>query len=394
MKSFQIVLLVETSRQLGRSILRGVIHWSQLYGPAVLKVSAGHFHQELPKLDKDKNIGILARISDPGVLQMIRERKIPTVVLEPNTEKLTRLREDLGLGVISINSKATGICGADYLYGQGFQKFAFCGFPNRIWSKHRETAFAERVEDLGFSCRIYPAGNREIPLEKEQGRLKKWLLSLPQGTALMACDDDRARQILDICEQEQIRIPRDLAVLGAADDELLCELSSPPLSSIAFNLEEAGFEAMKMVAGLIDGSIEKAGQILVDPLWVTTRLSTDCIAQKDKMITEALRFIRRNCFRPIGVVDVVRHVDVSRRTLENRFFTATGRTVMEDIIHQRIERAKQLLASTDEPIVRVGTISGFVNYRSMLHAFNKYEKCTPKEYRRNHEITSSQKELS
>lgn len=387
MEAFQIVLLIETSRQLGRSILQGVIRWSQLYGPAALKVSAGHFHQELPKIDNNRKTGILARISDPGVLQLIREKNIPTVVLEPNTEKLTRLREELGLGVISINSTATGICGADYLYGQGFQKFAFCGFPNRIWSEHRERAFVQKIAEFGFSCSVYPAGKREMPIEKELPRLRKWINTLSRGTALMACDDDRARQILGICEQEQIRIPRDLAVLGAADDELLCELSAPPLSSIAFNLEEAGFEAMKMLFDLLKGNREKAGEIIVDPLWITTRLSTDCIAQNDRMITEALRFIRRNYLRPIGVLDVVRHVDVSRRTLENRFFAATGRTVMEDIVHQRIERAKQLLASTDESIARIGTLAGFFNYRSMLHAFNKYEKITPNEYRRRHELS-------
>ncbi|MDD3587166.1 MAG: AraC family transcriptional regulator, partial [Thermoguttaceae bacterium] len=107
----------------------------------------------------------------------------------------------------------------------------------------------------------------------------------------------------------------------------------------------------------------------------------DYIVQNDRLVTQALRFIRRNYFRPIAVIDVVKHVDVSRRTLENRFLAATGRTIMDDIIHQRFERAKQLLISTDEPVAVISILSGFVNYRSMLHAFNMSEHCTPNEFR-------------
>ncbi len=377
----EVVLLVETSRQLGRSILKGVIHWSQMFGPAKLKVAAGHLNQVLPPIDSPGRTGVIARISDPGILKMIEERGIPIVVLEPNTVELTDLQHKLALGVIRINPEATGEMGADHLFSRGFQQFAFCGFANRIWSDLRQEAFVAAIESHNLKCECYPLPSGDMLLDEERPLLRKWIESLPRPIGLMACDDDRARQVLEVCESLELRVPQEIAVLGAADDELLCELSSPPLSSIAFDLEKAGFEAMKQLAGFIDGTLTQPYDIVVNPLWVTTRLSTDYIVQNDRLVTQALRFIRRNYFRPIAVIDVVKHVDVSRRTLENRFLAATGRTIMDDIIHQRFERAKQLLISTDEPVAVISILSGFVNYRSMLHAFNMSEHCTPNEFR-------------
>jgi len=215
-------------------------------------------------------------------------------------------------------------------------------------------------------------------------KLKKWLHSLPKPVGMLACDDDRAHQILEICKEENIRIPQDISILGVGNDEILCNLASPPLSSIVIDLVSVGYEAVGTLVDMISGKTERPPDISMNPQWVTPRLSTDFLAVKDAVVVRAMQFIRQNYLRPIGVDDVVRYIDVSRRTLEVRFFKATERSIAEEIQYHRLQRAKRLLTQTDDPVTSIAEPSGFVNFRSLLHAFHAVEGCTPTEYREKH----------
>lgn len=387
----EIILLLETSRQHGRSILQGVIRWSHRYGPIRLRAGAGHLLQELPRLGHWKNIGVISRISVPGLEEAIGKYQIKTVLLEPNTREQENIQKNLKLPVIRINPESTGQMAADYLYDHGFQKFAFCGFSNRYWSDRREEAFIRSIQKKHLPVTSYNKPEIEIPWNQEKKLLRKWLKSLPRPIGIFACDDDRARQILEICEEEDLLVPADYSILGAADDELLCELTSVPLSSIAFDLDRAGYQAMSLLSAMIDGSSQNEEDIIVEPLWVVSRLSTDYAAQSDRIVRAALRYIRSNYLRPISVPDLLENLDVSRRTLEIRLMKATGRTIMENITFRRVERARQLLITTDDSIERIGVLAGFISYRSMLSAFNAQLGCTPKALRETHENNKSKK---
>ncbi|MDR2117622.1 MAG: substrate-binding domain-containing protein [Planctomycetaceae bacterium] len=377
----KIILLLETSRQLGREMLRGAADWSQRYGPITLSATAGHFEQSLPNLRKEKNFGVIARLSVPELIQSFKKYHFPLIVLEPVTQDLLHIKEEFGFPEIRSDSETIAIMGADYLLEDGFQNFAFCGFPNRLWSQRRSNAFIKYVEQEGGCCFVYPENEKELSWEQERPILKKWLQSLPKPIGLLACDDDRAHQILQLCEEKNIRVPQDISVLGIGNDEILCELAMPPLSSIAIDLFNAGFEATRVLVDLINGKTESPDYIMMKPRWVTSRRSTEFLAVNDTLVINALQFIRQNYFRQINVHDVVKYLDCSHRTLEMRFHAARNRTVADEIEHYRMERAKRLLHTSNDSVSSIAELSGFYNFRSMLRAFHLIEHCTPTEYR-------------
>jgi LacI family transcriptional regulator len=378
----KIILLLETSRQLGREILRGATNWSQKYGPITLSVTAGHFEQSLPDLRKEKNFGVIARLSVPELIRSFKKYHFPLIVLEPVTQDLLHIKEEFGFTEIRSDSETIAIMGADYLLDDGFQNFAFCGFPNRLWSQRRSNAFIKYMEQKGCRCSAYPENEQELSWEHERPILKKWLQSLPKPIGLLACDDDRAHHILQLCEEENIRVPQDISVLGIGNDEILCELAMPPLSSIAIDLFNAGFEATRVLIDLINGKNEHPDYIMMKPCWVTSRRSTEFLAVKDTLVINALQFIRQNYLQQINVHDVVKYLGSSRRTLEVRFHAARNRTIADEIEHYRLERAKRLLLTSNDSVSSIAELSGFYNFRSMLRVFHLIEHCTPTEYRK------------
>jgi len=388
----KIILLLETSRRLGREMLRGAALWSRMHGPVLLSVAAGHFDQSLPDLRRERKIGLIARLSVPGVVRAVRKHRIPLIALEPVTQELADRKEELRLAEIRSDAKAIAEMGAEFLWNDGFRNFAYCGFPNRLWSKARRDAFSLCVMELGGHCSLYPAVDAECSWNRERPRLKKWLRSLPKPVGMLACDDDRALQILQLCEEEGIRVPQDISVLGVGNDDILCDLANPPLSSISIDLQAAGYNAVQALVDLIEGKTERPDDIAMTPLWVSPRMSTDFLAVVDPLVVKALQFIRQNYLRPIGVADVVRYVGVSRRSLETKFYAATLRTLANEILHHRLERAKRLLMIGDEQLANIAASSGFFNFRSMLHAFHVSEGCTPMKYREKHAIQTTPKE--
>jgi len=382
----KIVLLLETSRHLGRELLRGAALWSRMHGPVSLSASAGHFDQLLPNLRNERKVGIIARLSVPGIVRAIKKYRVPLIALEPVTQELADIKEELRLAEIRSTAKEIAEMGAEFLWNDGFRNFAYCGFPNRLWSKARCDAFVRYLAKQGGLCSVYPVSDNECSWNRERLALKKWLRSLPKPIGLLACDDDRALQILNLCEEEEIRIPQDVSILGVGNDDILCDLANPPLSSISIDLQTAGYNAVQALVDMIEGKTERPGDVTMSPLWVTPRMSTDFMGVSDPSVIKALQFIRQNHLRPITVMDVVRYVGISRRSLETRFGAINRRTIANEILHYRLERAKQLLAFGNEQLANIAISSGFFNFRSMLHAFCSIEGCTPKKYREKHAV--------
>jgi LacI family transcriptional regulator len=198
----------------------------------------------------------------------------------------------------------------------------------------------------------------------------------------MACNDGRGRQILEASLLAGRDVPDDVAVMGVDEDRLLCSLANPPLSSVAFNLEKAGYQAAELLDGLMSGAIKEPQRIMVEPLWVVARRSTDVIALDDRCVAAALRFIRDNFHRPIGVADVVEQAPLSRRTLEIRFHRSLGRSIRKEIERVRLDWAKRLLVETNLPAAKVCEASGFNNLSYLSTVFRREVGMPLTEYRR------------
>src|SRR3954447_13908646 len=163
-----------------------------------------------------------------------------------------------------------------------------------------------------------------------EDEIGQWLLTLPRPVGVMGAYDIRARHVLDACRRVGLPVPDQVAVVGVDNDEFLCSLTDPPLSSVAPDTRRTGYEAAALLDRLMSGRERRRGQaIFVEPLGVVTRRSTDVLAVGDGDISAAVQFIREHACEGIAVKDVLAEVPLSRRVLEDRFRKLLGRTPHE-----------------------------------------------------------------
>jgi LacI family transcriptional regulator len=207
----------------------------------------------------------------------------------------------------------------------------------------------------------------------------------------MACDDDRGRQVLEACRAGGLVVPEQVAVVGVDNDELLCELADPPLSSIALNAEAGGYRAAAILDRMMRARVRggrppwrrpRPARLVVEALRVVARRSTDIIALDDQEVAAALHFLHDHAGEPIGVADVVADRLISRRSLELRFRAAVGRTIHEELQRIRLERARRLLLETDLAIPAVARAAGFSSPSYLAQVFRRALRTTPARYRR------------
>lgn len=378
-----MALLIETSRGYGRGLLRGIVRYARLHGPWSFYVTPGDFEQALPRMRAWGGSGIIARIESTRVARAIVNSGLPVVALDLSAAQRARGSALARLCEIHPDPAASARMAAAHLAERGFKRFAFVGITGRLWSERRREAFVRCVEAQGGECFVYdpPARRRAAAWERDQPQLAAWLASLPAPVGLMACNDDRGRQVLEACLAAGISVPDDIAVVGMDDDDLLCELCEPPLSSVALNTEKGGYDAAALLDRLMAGGVRRRETIVVEPVRVVTRRSTDVLAVLDRRVAAALRFIREHAGSPIRVHDVSAVVPMSRRGLEVRFRRVLGRSINEEIQRAHVGRAKQLLAETDCPIGEVAERSGFKSQSYLGHVFRRLERMTPRSYR-------------
>jgi LacI family transcriptional regulator len=383
----QVALLLETSTEYGRGLLRGILRYSRLHGPWSLYVAPGHFEQDLPKAKSWGGTGIIARMRSPEMVKQIRATGLPFVA--SSLDEFRSPRRGDKFGEIRTNSAAIARMAAAHLMDQSLHHFAFCGFHGCAWSSCREEVFSECLNGQGFQCHTHriELGNwMHLPnwiedWEHEQRILLDWLKSLPKPVGMMACNDICGREVLQACAAAGLRVPDDVAVVGVDNDELMCELSSPPLSSIALDVEKAGYEAARLLDSLMSGNRAGDHVVQVEPVYAVTRQSSEVMAIADPSVATALRFIKDHAGQPIDVSHVIGQAGVSRRTLERRFACALGRSISSVITQCRLERAKRLLLETDLPSSRVAVGAGFGTIKTFNRVFRRSAGVSPQRFR-------------
>lgn len=301
----------------------------------------------------------------------------------------TRFGDDSGEAVLpSVESDdiQVGEMAAAHFLEKGFRHFAFLGI-DAWWSHGRLVGFERALARDGYEPArlVPPSGTQRTtgawPLPHYGEEVLDWLRPLPRPLAMFACNDLRGRAVAELCRSNGLRVPEDVAILGVDNDDLECELSHPPLSSVAVAWRRLGFEGARLLDRLLNGEPVASEPLRLAPESVVVRPSTDTSAIRDPDVAAAARFIRQNAHRPIGVADLLRVVPAARRSLEKRFRAALGRSPLEEIRRVRIERAKQLLSQTDAPMPHVATESGFASAAWFSRAFHDLAGETPTQYR-------------
>jgi LacI family transcriptional regulator len=214
--------------------------------------------------------------------------------------------------------------------------------------------------------------------------LSKWLKSLPKPIAIMACDDARAQHITEACKHSNIKIPEEVAVLGVDNDEMTCNLSDPPISSVSLDTEKGGYEAARLMDLMLRGKIKKPRNVMVMPTYIVTRQSTDITATTNAHIAVALNYIHKNIEKNINVTNVLAQIPTSRRSLEKRFQEVTGTSVYKYILKLKMQRFSQRLLKTDKRISEIALDSGITLTNNLSRQFKQIHGCTPGEYRKKH----------
>jgi LacI family transcriptional regulator len=389
----RVALLIESSRAYGRGTLMGVARYVREHGPwSIFFQERGLGDSAPPWLENWEGEGILARVESLAMAAVIRRVGAPAVDLRyllPNL-KLPSVRTD--------DATATTLAW-EHLRERGFQHFAFCGFNGADYSDIRRDQFQQKVSQSGLRCHIYrdphQRGHHTTTRKYEElglsdgDQLARWIAQLPKPIGLMACNDIRGQQILNACRSIRVAVPDEVAVVGVDNDEVLCELSDPPLSSVVPHTERIGYEAAALLDRLMSGELPPKEPLVVAPLGIVTRHSSDVLAVDDRHIAAAVRFIRERACEGIDVGDVLRAVPLSRSALERRFAKVLNRSPKEEILRVRLARAKQLLTETDFSLPLIAEKIGldYPEYLSVI--FKKKTGMTPSKFRAQSRVKSA-----
>ena len=376
----KILILIDYSSEFSRELLKGIIQYSKDFGPWTF--------YRLPSYYK-------SLYGKEGIVKWAKKWGADAIIAQWDTEGRTLLKE-LDIPVILQNYKersgyfsnltgdytGTGAMAARFFSQKGFKNFAFYGNKDVIWSMERRDGFKNEVEKIGgrfYSLEVESIEDNQM--ENGYSHLDEWLLSLPKPIALFACDDNFALQITETCKINNINIPNDISLLGVDNDELICNLSDPPISSIVLDVQKGGYEAGRLLHQLIRKERSEPFNIVVNPVRIEARLSTEKYVVTNKNIMTVIKYIEENFASDISITDFTKLVPLTRRLLEIKFKEELGTSIYQFIINFRIEYFANLLLTTDQPLYELALQSGFNDCKNISRTFKKLKNCTPLEFK-------------
>jgi len=377
---------MESSRSYGRELIRGITEYSRVYGPwsfpwvfhrqNIFYIIRGTEVDIIEELKRWRPDGIITR--DSKGIEKLKKMNIPIficVAMDPPDYRFNNIIPD---------DQAIGTMAAEHLLERGFHHFGFCGFDSIYWSQQRCKSFVKRIAKAGFETNIYkqPKSYIRNTWYREEINLMRWLKKLPKPVGIMACNDDRAQHISSACIKAKIDVPYEAAVVGVDNDEQVCVISNPPLSSVALDVEKAGFRASELLARMMAGKKMPPQKVFVSPIKVVTRQSTDIVAIEDKLVVDALNYINKNAEKPLQIYDVAKALQFSRSYLHRKFMKFLKRSVYDEIKRARINLISKLLLETDLPISDIALKLGFNSDSHIARYFEQKMGMTPLRYRK------------
>jgi LacI family transcriptional regulator len=374
----EILVLVDTSTTWGTEVIRGVDDYSQRESRWLLMVECRGAEEVVAVPPLWRGQGVIGRVTQLSLAKQLKRLKIPVVNVSWSEVP------SFSFPRVTSNEVEVAQLAAKHLVERGFKHFAYCGVPRQSnYCDRCGPAFRAAIQGQGFDVHVFrpkqsgPRAWESVSIDA----IQQWLLALPKPIGLLAWGPERGRNVIDACRAGGLPVPDEVAVVTTDDDELMCGISHPPLTAVDQRPRRVGYEAAALLNQIIKTGKAVPRQVFVSPQRVIARHSTDVLALEDQDIAQALRFIWQRFTSPLTVADIVDAVPLSRRALELRFAAATGRSPAAEIRRVRLQRAKELLESTDWSIEQVSRAAGFSCSEAMIRLFRREIGVTPGGYR-------------
>jgi LacI family transcriptional regulator len=383
----KVALLVSEVIGYSDAVMRGVCAYARPHRPWLFHT--GPLGEGiLRRLREWRPDGIIARVLDEAMADALLAFGVPVVNVSA-----ARAGLDGRLPRVGLDDRAIGAMAARFFAECGLRQVGFCGYRGTLFSDEREAGLRRAAADLGLNahcCEDDLADYGRSPSDRswatEWQKLEAWATTLPRPIGVLAANDFIGLDLCQVCHRLGIGVPQEVAVLGVDNMQTLCELTTPALASIETGAERVGYAAAELLDRLMAAADYPRADLplRVPPVRVVRRLSADILAIRHPDLAAATRYIRDHATEQIGVTDILRHVPISRRSLEQGMRAVLGRSPLQEIRRVQIEEARRLLSQTALPIAQVAERCGFLSAERMATVFRRATGCTPREYRAEH----------
>lgn len=368
-----IAILVGTSRDWGRNLVKGILAYAETVVPWHVWVRPGDMNvfESLPQ--GWKGDGVIARVHSASLAKELADSGLPVVNVSDTAI------EGFSAPCIRTDDRISAEMAVDHFIERGFRHIAIAGPHHRSTPRWYSQTFQQILAERKVPCEVFHMPDHEGEVA---AALIEWIKKLPKPVGILTLGHNMGRAIVDHCREIGISVPHDVAVLSGNYDELMCHACFPALSGIVTPTEQIGYRAAELLQEMMDGKQVPHKNIYLPPLGIKECLSTNTLAVRDPQLVQVIHYIRDHAFEPITMNDILHKVPMSRRSLDRRFAKAFGRTPNDEIRRLRINKARRLLAETNMQMQLIAEACGYATYNYLTHVFKQATGITPSEYRK------------
>ena len=378
--TFRVLLLLDSSSEFDRKLLRGIVRYSNEHGPWLF--------YRMPQSYRNK-------YGDKGIIKWAKKWGANAIVGRLDDE-IVDVQTELGIPVVLQNyhhrsvscSNLTGDyhtageMAANFFRKKNYTNFAYYGIKGVIWSEERGSAFKERVASEGYKVECFEG--------KLRSRVEEWLKKLPKPIALFCCDDERAIFLSETCKIAGISIPEEIALLGVDNDDLLCNISDPPISSIELDVEGGGYAIGELLHDqMLNGVLPQATNVVISPVRIEQRRSTERYNIQDPYVLKVVQRIESSYNKDLSVESLLADIPLSRRNFETKFKRELNTSIYQFILNCRCNHLADLLLTTTRSVMDLSIEVGFKDGGNVSRVFKKCKGVSPVDYRASNGIYSS-----
>lgn len=378
----KILLLIDYSSEFDRKILRGLVSYSKKNGSWLfyrLPSYYGNTHgrKGIIKWAKEWEADAIIGQWDNDTVDLPKELDIPIIL--QNYHHRSNVYSNL-----TGDYRGTGRMAAQFFAKRMFNDFAFFGVNGVVWSDERCEGFRQEVNRIGGNFYSFESDKQEDEIRME---VSQWLQELPKPIALFCCDDSHALFISETCKISNISIPDEISLLGVDNDDLICNISDPPISSIELEVEKGGYSLGRLIHKQIMEGNKETFNIVINPIRIELRQSTEKHNIKDPYVLDVVKKIESHYYTDLNVTTLLDDIPLSRRNFEVRFKNIMHTSIYQYILTCRINHLADLLITTEDSLVDLALRVGYKGYNNISRIFKKFKGCSPLEYRKQHSRT-------